>query len=322
MRFGMEKILFLSMFVFYSCSSNPLQTRSSKTIPEWVHAPMEKCSESREICASASGDSIEEADLNAKKSLASIFETKITSKFEVNTTSTSNQDKDELEENVYSTVQESIDQVLTAVEIKKRYVQDNSFFSLASLDKNKAAKTIRLEMRNIDDQLDFLYKKGHRTSIKKMLILFNRRELLNERLILLNKAGLASKYSFQQINALKFKEGKSKISINYSDAFPLSLQKWFENLMNDSGYKVVKEPETYYQLRLGYLAKEEYLKVKGFKKFQFTTTGEAKNSLGQKIGTFSVSILSTGRNQNDAFQRIRAEMLNQIEQNIDKLNME
>ena len=299
-----------------------LEEGSSGRMPKWVHAPMEGCSKALEICASSSGSTMEEADLNAKKSLASIFETKITSKFEVNTTSLSEKDKEELTEQVYSAVTESIDQVLKSVVIKKRFNQDSSFFSLASLDKSKAAKTVRLDMKSIDDQLDFLFAKGNRTSIKKMLTLFQKRQLLHERLILLDKGAMPSKYSFQQINSLKDKDQNYKISLSYAENFPDSMQKWFENLMNDLGYKVVNNSESNYQLHLDFLVSEEYLKVKGFKKYQFTVTGEAKNNQGQKIGTLSVNMISSGRTQTDSFQKIRNKMFNEVEQNLDKLNME
>lgn len=323
----MRLVVLLSVFVLYSCSSsknseNDNSYGSGSSVPKWAYAPMENCTKSKEICASASGDSIEEADLNAKKSLASVFETKITSNFEVNTTSISQQGKDELAEQVYSQVNESIDQVLKAVTIKKRYHQTGeSYFSLASLDTRKAAKTIRLELKNIDDQLDFLYQEGKRTSIRKMLLLFDKRQLLHERLILLNKGAMTSKYTFGQISNLRYKS-PSRINISYDESVPKSITKWFANLMNDAGFTIVESSTINYKVQMGFVASEEFLKVKGFKKFQFTTTGEAKNKFGDTVGTFSLSLIGVGRNKKDAFQKIRDKMLKQIEQNIDKLNME
>jgi hypothetical protein len=316
--------LLLSVLVLYSCSSTKKENKEEleNGVPKWVYAPSEKCSKSREVCASGSGQDMEESDLNAKKSLASIFETKITSNFQVNTISISDAEKDELSERVYSEVEESIDLVLQAVTIKKRFQKDKQFYSLASLDKRKASKAIRLEMKNLDDQLDYLYSQKKRTSVKKMLYLFDKRQMLHERLILLDKGGMPSKYSFQQISNVRFSSGKNNISVKYGNAFPVSMKKWFENLMNDSGYKIVNGNNTHYQVLLNHVAKETYLKVSGFKKFQFTTSGEAKNNAGEKVGTFSVSLVSTGRTKVDAFQKIRKNLLNQIEQNLDKLNME
>ena len=62
------------------CSSN--STKRSVIVPEgepeWLYSPQSGCDEKNEICASGEGINFNQSDSHARKSLASIFETKIT----------------------------------------------------------------------------------------------------------------------------------------------------------------------------------------------------------------------------------------------------
>lgn len=318
----MLNVFFVLMGILAGCSSNKIDPSTKvKGAPKWLYAPDEVCSNVKELCASGSGESMEEADLNAKKSLASIFETKITSNFEVQTTSLSSTDKEEMTERVYSEVGESVDVVLKSVTIKKRYIKDNNYFALASIDKSKASKVLQAEIKELDDKLDFLYEQKKRTNIKQMLFLFDKRQLLNERLLILKKVAKPSKYNFNQLNQLRFKVENSKILIEFDKDVDSETQSWFSDLLNSFGYKITQE-DVSYKIDLSKKVSEQYLKVTGFKKFEFNIIAQTHNVSGEKIGSFSISVVSTGRTENDAYLKIKELLYNKIEQNIYKLNME
>lgn len=320
----MRKIIFaITLISIFGCSTSKKIDRENKIsgAPEWLYAPDQACNNTKELCASGSGESLEGADLNAKVSLASIFQTKITSNFEVQNTSLSSSEVEEMTEKVYSSVEESISEVLNGVFIKKRYLKDDNFFSLASINKNKASKLLRNEIKELDDKLDYLFKEKKRTNLKQMLFVFDKRQMLYERLTILDKSAKPSKYTFGQISNVKSSIVNSNIGINYDESIDNEFKKWFEGMLSDLGYKISKK-ENNYSLKLIKKVSEQYLKVSGFKKFQFSFAAEALNNSGEKVGTLSVEMISNGRNETDAYLKIKPHLYNKIEQNVYKLNME
>ncbi len=325
-------ILLLSATLLVGCATSKKKVDGAKgevdaeksiDVPEWAYAPQDHCSKARYICASAEGSSFNASDLNAKNSLASIFETKIKSKFEVEQHDYSSDEMSAMMERVHDYVVESVDLVLKGAFIKDRYNKDNLFFSLAALDKVKATKILRREIGALDDQLEFLYKEGKKSSILRMHMLFDQREMLNQKYTILTNSVLPTAFSFSKINSLKYSKNKlNRVRVKPVNTVPRTILKWMESLFTGLGYKVLKDSDVDYLVKIKYFAKEEYMKVRGFKKYNFSIIAEAKNNAGEKIGVSTSSIISTGRNKQDAFLRIKEKLQDKFKEDISKLNLE
>ena len=158
----MKLIWFISFLLLVGCSSTrdsrvDLDGPTSTDTPEWVYAPDEACKDEIEICAAGEGESLEQADLRARKALAAVFETKIKSKLEIFKTSFSDDEVSELQESVEMQVGETVEAILKSTEIEKRYGKENLYFSLAVLKKGHASEMLNAEIDSIDNELTHLY---------------------------------------------------------------------------------------------------------------------------------------------------------------------
>ena len=91
-------------------------------LPGWIYSPYEFCQDGREFCTAGEGRSLTEAEANARAHLASIFEVKIKTDFQSFTSSSQVLPwQSQVKEEVQKSISESVDQVLEAVEIKKRH---------------------------------------------------------------------------------------------------------------------------------------------------------------------------------------------------------
>lgn len=70
-----------------------------------------------------------------------------------------------------------------------------------------------------------------------------------------------------------------------------------------------------------YSSKEEYLNVKGFKKYTYELSLDARNATGKQVGSFIVTKTSNGRSETDAFIKVRNAVINEVTNNIEKLNL-
>ena len=314
-------------FLIIGCASHKFEKSKHpnpaiKKIPNWVYNIDESCREELEICASAEGVDSISSDLNAKKALASIFETKIKSNFTLERFGFTNVEAEALSERVQDNVSESVDVILKGVEILKRFSKDDLYFSLAILDKVKARKALFLEIGAIDDQLEFLLEKSQKSSLIKMHVLLNKRILLNEKYSIVTGKSVPTDITYSRINRIKYlKSNGNRVLIKAINNVPRTILKGVESIITEIGYRVVKEEKNNYLVRLKYIIKEEYLNVEGFKKFSFSLTVEAKENTGDKLGTYTSVNIALGRNKQDAFLKVKNKLINDIRNNIEKLNI-
>lgn len=324
--------LLLSSILLWGCATSKKKSKNgelleadaerSLEVPEWVYSAQDSCSKLL-ICASASGQNQEAADVNAKRSLGSIFETKIKSRFEVEQHDYSSSEMEQMMERVSDYVSESVDTVLKGAYIKDRHYKDDLYFSLAVIDKIKASKVIRTEIGQIDDQMNYLFKQGKKSSIFKLHMLYDQREMLNQKYVILTGREINSDYSFSKINSLKYTRRKlNRVKIKAVNSVPRTTVKWMESLFTELGFKVIKESDSDYLVKVKYFVKELYLKVRGFKKYSFSIIAEAKNNAGEKVGVSSSEVISTGRNEQDAFLKVKEKLQDSFKSNFDKLNLE
>lgn len=321
----MKVSIALVLLVLVSCSQVKKKASITTTTtdtegPEWIYAASEGCLKT-EICASGEGESFTSSDAHSKKALAGIFETKVTSEFQFSKTSFTGDEKNRMQEYVADEIKQQVNYLLKGAYIKKRFKKHGVMFSLAAINKNIAAKLITQELDQVDDEISQLYLQRSRILINKLVTLFNKREMLNEKIILINGVGSQRRIELSQINELKFKiGGDRKIIFRASNDTPRVLKKKLEENFTSIGYKLVTSHNNWL-VEIDYKMKEEYLKVRGFKKFTFSINLEAKNSFGKKIGSYIVAKVSNGRNEQDAFFKVRPQIIKEIEENIDKLNL-
>ena len=320
----MNCIRFVLMLVIVaSCSTSQKVERSVKVPkgePLWLYSAQEFCKD-RLICASAEGSSKSESDARALKSLAGIFEMQVKGEFKFSKHSFSGEEQTEMEEYVEDNISKKIDLVLKGAEIKERFTKNGLNFSLAALDKAKTRKLLVGEIRDIDSKLKHFYGLKSKLYIKKMNILYNERMLLNEKLIVVDKSGIPVPVTFKQINDLKFTTGGgSKLKFVVGSKVPENLMKKLSEVLTDVGYKITEKDEDY-AIAVSFSDNEEFLNVRGFKKFTFEMNMKASNNSGKEVGTYVVSMVSTGRDKKDAFLKVRKKFVSQVEVNIDKLNL-
>lgn len=325
------------ILIVASCSSTPKKSGSKKQsiddaevqtpVPEWVYSPKSSCKNSLELCASGEGITLHQADLAAKNSLAGIFHTKINSSMTSNQSSLQDENDDieetELTEQAVLEVNQSIDVILEAVSVKNRFKHDDIFYSHVALDIGKASTKIRTEIAEIDEEMRMLVIQGRRITYKKLLLLYEKRKFINMRLNLISESSVAKLVTLSQIQAIRFqrKTGNKKVKVSFGLNFPVQLKKHLESLLTVSGYKIIKTDNIDFLVRAKYQAKEEFLKVQGFKKYSFIVSIDGKNNLQQKIGSFTLTKVSTGRNKVDAFLKVKDQLQKELDENFDKLNL-
>ena len=107
-----------------------------------------------------------------------------------------------------------------------------------------------------------------------------------------------------------------------SDKVPQTLAIKTQTALTDVGFKVVADKNRDFDILGNFLVTEEYLNVNGFQKYTFLYTLETKNSSGKTIGGLSLSYTTNGRNEKNAFLKVRKKFLNDIDTNLEKLNLD
>ncbi len=320
----MSRIFYLCLAILVvGCSSTTSRKKSyaPEGEPEWLYAASSGCDDS-EICASATGTSFKESDSSAKKALAGIFASKIKAEFKFSRQSFSNKEVSEMKESIEDKVNVQIDQILKGAYIKERFKKDGLMFSLASLKKADSMNILTQELTRIDDKMQHYFSLRNRLYMKTLNMLYNQREILNEKLVIINETGIPRKITFSQINDLKYSSGKSaKIKLQSSGDMPTVLLKKFEEALTDVGYEITDKDDSSFIVKVSFKANEEYLNVSGFKKYSFEVAVDAKSSAGKSIGGYVLNLVANGRTRKDAFLKVRPKFVSQIENNLPKLNL-
>jgi len=325
----MKNIIYLiALLLAFGCASSSKDSKKiyesseSSEVPEWVYNSGSSCEETVLLCASASAENQNLADTRAKKALAGVFETQIKSSFDVYKTSFSKEEMESVEEEIDSEINESISGILKTVLIKERFKKDDIFFSLASLDKKKSSKGLRAQVKKIDEELKYLYSQKMKGSIKRMMILFEKRTRFMDKLIVLEGSKIPSPVSFSQIQNIKFQsKSGNKVYIKHNNELPAVLLKHLEEILGESGFEISDNLAVDYFISLKYKSIDEYINVAGFKKFTFVLELTSQNNLKKQIGALQISKTSTGRNKQDAFLKVKNDLVSQIDEKLNLLNL-
>jgi hypothetical protein len=293
-------------------------------IPKWVYSPAEACDRSK-FCSSGEGDSFSVSDGRAKKNLAGMFETKVSSSFNVTTSSLeSTAEKDSLEERITSEVEETVDEAIKGVEIEERFSKDGVFYSYVSLDKRKFGKDLRTEITKCDDEISYLFDTGKKTAYTKLIYLSEKRYLLNEKYILLTGKSIPTKYSQKEILAFRYVDSKNQyVKIFWDEAIKgkRKLKGLVEELLTESGYKIGDNNNYSYGVYLNVEGQKAFMNVRGFVKFDYKVEVKAKDNMQKEVGSFVINQLVTGRTEQDTWIKARPKLIEGIKKNLHKLNI-
>ncbi len=290
--------------------------------PDWVSDAKKAC-KSSELCAVGTGDTRSVAERNARVSLSKIFDTKISSKLATSLKS-SGQD---VEESVSEDINEATDTALAGVEIKKSFEDKTSFFSLAVVNKAKAASGFKKEIENIDGQMKAIAKEGESIEKVKLERLFVKREMLNKQYQFLTNQSIESPLSYEEIFAAKRNAGNDVVIHVYLDEDePKTVEAALVRTISDMGFQATsgetRNKNSTHIITGEYVSDKQYLNVEGFEKYKFVLKIKAmKAATKVESGHLDFEVVETGRNYSQANDKAIPKFQEFIKTNIEKLNL-
>lgn len=317
-------ILNIASLVLMSCS-HP----SIAKMPDWINDPMSACSDERELCAVGEGPGRMAAEANARKSLATIFKSKVEGSTSAATTSESTQDSEgvvsgTVREDVDVHVKETTEALLEGVKISKKHEGTDSFFALAVLNKREAAEHLAAKMDQIDDEIKKQYNDGRRAAIGRALRSMKARDELDIRYHFLMGKTYRKRISKSKLQARKKELRQQNTTLQLlTDEISKKkhLSKLLSTLFSGIDYKLVKG-EASYKVQAKLVSEKEFLKVEGFEKHKFILTLSAFNSSGTKIGQIEHSVSQVGRDFQQSYDRAFPKIKNYLQDHIVDLNID
>jgi hypothetical protein len=292
---------------------------SSKEIPEWAYSPQTGCSEEMEICVSGEGLSAKEADAHALSALAAVFETKVSQSFShVQTSQQLSATIGQVKESQSSSLRTDVDQYLQAVQFKQRFYKNKLHYVWASIDKKKISSTILSSVKKIDDELMTLWDQKSRTSFRGLLSLLFQRETLSSRLSLLDELVPPSRVNIEQI--LKWQKSLPEKKMTLKGEMPDWLKDKLKSMLTE--VKIIIVAEASESIDVKWERKQEFLKVSGFSKWSYILTLKYINVAVGNKGTLNIQQVASGRSEEDAELKLKQGMVVELEQNLNRLNIE
>lgn len=318
----MKNILLL--LLVSSCAlfqPKPDLSETSKDAPGWIYAPYEACSEEAELCATGEAKTYAEADAQARNNLASIFEVNVKSEFNVQTSSSQTFPwSGAVKQEVQQSLQESVNQILETVQIKKHAKHNKLSYALASLNRSKATELIGGRLSKIDDELNTLWAKRSRTNLRKIVRLYLEREKLNERYSIVSGSPRPAQMTYKDIMAWRETRPKvENLTLKVGQA-PDWMTEKLKELLTEAGFRIVKG-DANKAISLNVDSIKEFLNVQGFEKYTFTMNMTSFEN-GEKNKVVSTSETVTGRSQADALLKVKSYFNEYIEQHLSDLHLD
>lgn len=312
------------LLLLFGCSHfrpGPSLSESAKESPTWIYAPYDACSEEQELCATGEGKTLTQADSEARKNLASIFEVTVSSEFNVTTTSSQTFPwQGAVRQEVQQSLQESVNQILESVQIKKHAREKGLTYALASLDRTQASELIGNRLLKLDDELNTLWNKRSRTNLRKIVRLYLEREKLNERYSIVSGSSRPARMTYKDIVEWRQSRPQTEaLAVRIGQA-PEWMTEKLKELLTEAGFRIVKG-DADKAISLNVDSIKEYLNVEGFEKYTFTMTLSSYMN-GEKNKILTASETVTGRSQADALLKVKAYFNEYIEQHLADLHLD
>ena len=329
-------LLLLSIFLFISCTTNKYKKNmSSKSIskkPLWLTNVNKVCIEDEELCAIGEGKTLSQSKAKARVELSKIFKTRIKQK-QVIEKSLRQQNMDgiltgSVREKMNVEIKEIVDDALKGTKIKETYfLSDDRIYSLASLNRWSASKSMKNEMMKIDDEMKNILENESATATEKLLKLFYKREELNEKYYTLRNKRFSEKYSLSNIlkKRNEIKQRNITIFYNFSNKnFLNMLGPLLNKLFKEAGYRVINTlgENANYLLNGEMKHQKLFFNVKGFDKYEFKVLLSVKKISGQVIDTIKFSNIEVGRTIEQAFEKSLNKLEKKLKERFNKLNLQ
>jgi hypothetical protein len=299
----------------------PPLSDTAKQTPPWIYSPYDECGQERELCATGEARTLAQADAEARKNLASIFEVKVTSEFSAETTTTQSFPwQGAVREEVRRSLQESVDQILETVEIKKHHREKGLTYSLAALDRAKASELVLGRLTKLDDELGVLWQKRNRTNLRRIVRLYLERDKLNERYSIVSGAPKPGSVTWKELTEWRASKARPEALALRIGQAPEWLTEKLRELLSEAGFRLVKG-DAYKAVSVNVDSIKEYLNVSGFEKYTFTLNVTSFER-GEKRKVLAVSETVTGRTQADALLKIRHYFTEYVEQHLADLDLD
>jgi len=327
--------LCILIILLNACSSfGPEHSVSKKStvaevkLPAWVTSPMDICREKEEFCGVGEGKSLSSADLQARKSLAQIFEIQIKSKMKTSSIASEDLQNRDSDEWFHQEIQESTNLMLQATKIIKRHSHNGAYFSLASLDRRAMAKETRAQIEDLDHKLQTLLRGKKRLGVFKLESLYREREKLNRRYQFISgrSRGVVSVVNYKQIQESKshFSANPKKVFLDIgSDYKNREFQTFVTKVFTDRYFRVLSSAaRAAYKVKASLVGTKQHMNVKGFEKYKFSLQVISKNQKNEKLGSIEHRYTQMGRSKRQAYNEALPELKKYLEEHIDELNLD
>lgn len=289
---------------------------------DWVTDTKKGC-KSSEICAVGTGDSRTASERNARLALGKIFDTKISSKLSSSLKSSGGNVEDALSEDI----EELTESALAGVQITKNFEDKTSFYSLAVLNKSKAASGFKKEIEDLDGQMTVIFKDGNEVEKIKLGKIFVKREVLNKQYHFLTDNSIQSPVSFEEIfSAKKNASNDVVIHVYLDEAEPKTVEAALAAEVTAMGFLTttgqVRNKNSTHIITGEFVPEKQYMQVEGFEKYKFILKVRAMKA-GTKIetGHFNFEDIETGRNLDQATEKALPKIKDFIKQHIGDLSL-
>ena len=305
-------ILLASLAGFVSTVSFSGIAKASDVLPEWVGKPTAFCNKG-EICAVGEGGTLLSSFSNARNEIAKQFNVSVKGNFN----SVIEQSGNNVEESASSYIDEATDDILNGVFIKESYIDVNGrHYAYAVLDKSKVVNDIKFDIDAVDTQMQIAMeqKPVHFTALKTM---YKQREELNKRYLFLTGKTIKEKVSLNDIYAAKGEPLTYKLMIT-DEEFNLGTVLTEQIIENRD--KLAGENDEKYDRKIvgNALIEKGYLNVKGFEKYLVSVSLRCLKG-SNTVGQLNVELYETGRNKQQAIEKMKIRVVEYIKSNIDSL---
>ena len=314
-------LLFISSCALFKPKKAPETSEHSAEVPAWAYAPMEECMEEMQLCASGEGKTSTQADANAMKSLAAIFETKIVATTSSSMTVSGHTALAQAQESAQTSVRDEVKQTLEAAQVIKRHRYKNMSYALASLDKTKATANLKAALDKVQAELSGLWTRKDRTAWARMWELFQVREGLNDRYNIINSNRIPYAPSASELQQwYQSRQANVPMAIDFID-LPGEYEAQLKARLTNSGYRLF-DLNTGARLKAQMTSKQEHMDVAGFEKWFFNLSMENISKAGAKVGGLSVTTTTTGRSKADCEMKARSILMKEMEEKLHELNLQ
>lgn len=310
----MRILLFTALFL--------LSTQAGAKEPAWVKDVSKGCSKS-ELCAVGEGSGKNSARRNARVELANIFSIKVTSKFKSSLTS----DGKETFESMSEEIEESTNQALEGVEVKKFYEGDENVYALASINKTKAKRGLKKEIDKIDEKMRTLIGETSGSSTMKLERHYFKREVLLKKYEFLGGPSIPSPISYSEIFRRKKETTNNVIVHVYVDEDdPKLTEAAIIKILSDSGYRITtgrkRNRHSTHVVTGELVADKQYMKVEGFEKYKISLKLSAWSKGKVETGHLNYSSTQVGRSYSQAYAKAVPMIETYIKDNLANLNID